>query len=149
MEPTWILAADNSRARIFTIERPRGPLIEYSTYDNPDARKHERELVTDRPGREADPGGYARSAFEGPSAKAESGERFARELGQVLEKGRTSGQFKRLYLIAAPHFLGSLRESLDAATRRCVQDEIAKDVAHERPERIRKHLPERMSVSLA
>lgn len=149
MDPTWILVADNSRARIFTIERPRGPLIEYSAHDNPDARKPERELVTDRPGRESDPGGHSRSAFDGPSAKAESGERFARQLAELLEKARSRGKFKRLYVVAAPHFLGSLRESLDSATRRCVEEAIAKDVAHESPERIRRHLPERLSASLA
>lgn len=149
MDPTWILVADNSRARIFTIERPRGPLIEVSAHDNPDARKHERDLVTDKPGREADRGGPGRSAFEAPSAKEDSAERFARELAGMLERGRSAGEFKRLYLIAAPHFLGTLREVLERGTRACVQQEIAKDVAHESPERIRKQLPERLSVSLA
>jgi len=149
MDPTWILVADSSRARIFTVERPRGPLIEQSTHDNPDARKHERDLVTDRPGREADPGGHSRSAFEGPSAKAESGERFARQLAEILEHGRQEGRFRRLYVVAAPHFLGSLRDSLDATTRRCIEEEAAKDVAHETADKIRRHLPERLSVSLA
>ncbi len=149
MDATWILVADNSRARIFTIERPRGPLIEVSAHDNPDARKHERDLVTDRPGREADPGGYGRSAFEAPSAKADSAERFGRELADLLQRGRSEGQFKRLYLIAAPHFLGVLRDLLDTGTRRCIEQEIDKDLVHESPERIRKQLPERMSVSLA
>jgi len=149
MDPTWILVADNSRARIFTVERPRGPLIEVSSHDNPDARKHERDLVSDRPGREADPGGHGRSAFDNPSAKEESAERFARELARMLGKGHSSGKFKRLYLIAAPHFLGSLRECLENGTRRCVEKEIAKDVAHEPPEKIRKQLPERLAVTLA
>lgn len=148
MDPTWILVADNSRARIFTIDRPRGPLIEYSVHDNPSARKPERDLVSDKPGREADRGGPGRTAFAEPSAKETSGERFARQLAETLEKGRARGDYKRLYLVAAPHFLGSLRDALDSGTRGCVQQEIAKDVAHEPPERIRKHLPERMSVSL-
>lgn len=149
MEPTWILVADSSRAHVFTVDRPRGPLIEVSAHDNPDARKHERDLVTDKPGREGDPGGHGRSAFEAPSAKAESAERFARELARIVAKGHAGGKFKRLYLVAAPHFLGSLREMLDHGTRRCVEQEIAKDVAHEPTEKIRKQLPERLAVSLA
>lgn len=148
MEPTWILVADSSRAHVFTVDRPRGPLIELSSHDNPDARKHERDLVTDKPGREGDPGGHGRSAFEAPSAKSESAQRFARELARTLAKGHSAGKFKRLYLVAAPHFLGSLREMLDQGTRRCVEQEIAKDVAHESPVKIRKHLPERLAVSL-
>jgi len=149
MQPTWILVADRSRARLFTIERPRGPLIDLSNHDNPDARRHERDLVTDKPGRESDAGGPGRSAFEGPSAKEGSAERFARELADMLEKGRAEGRFKCLYLVAAPHFLGTLREAIDGVTYRCVDHEIAKDVVHEGAERIRKHLPERMAVSLA
>lgn len=149
MDSTWILVADNSRARIFTVERPRGPLIEVSSHDNPDARKHERDLVSDKPGREADPGGHGRSAFEAPSAKAESAERFARELASLLEKGHERGDYKRLYLIAAPHFLGSLREILPTGARRCVEQEVPKDVVHASPEKIRKQLPERLAVSLA
>lgn len=149
MDPTWILVADRSRARLFTVERPRGPLLEVSSHDNPEARSHERDLVTDKPGRESDAGGPGRSAFEGPSAKEGAAERFARELAAMLEKGREAGSFKRLYLVAAPHFLGTLREVLDAVTYAKVEQEIAKDVVHESADRIRKHLPERLAVSLA
>lgn len=149
MDSTWILVADRSRARVFTVEQPRGPLVELSSHDNPESRQHERDLVTDRPGREADRSGTGRSALEAASAKEGAAARFARELADVLEKGRAAEQFKRLYLVAAPHFLGTLREVIDDVTQRRVEEAIAKDVVHETPERIRKHLPERIGVSLA
>lgn len=57
MEPTWILVADAARARLFRIERPRGPLIEEADFVHPGERLPEHELGGDDPGRVRGPGG--------------------------------------------------------------------------------------------
>ncbi len=58
-------------------------------------------------------------------------QRFAAELAERLEAGRVAGTFQRLILVAPPHFLGLLRESLDAPTRAMVHTSLDKDYSQE------------------
>jgi hypothetical protein len=57
MEATWVLVADGARARVFSVDRARGPLNEEADFVHPEERLPERELVTDKPGRSRGPGG--------------------------------------------------------------------------------------------
>ena len=144
MEPTWILVADSARARLFTVDRPRGPLAETAGYVNPADRLREQDLESDAPGRGAGNGGGRFSMRHEEGAKAHHAERFAKELAGVLHKGRVAGEYARLYVMAAPSFLGALRGVLDPATAGCVVESFAKDVVRERPDAIRGHLPYRL-----
>ena len=47
---TWVLVADNSRARIFSSDKPASVLQEIQDLTHPEARLHEGDLVTDRGG---------------------------------------------------------------------------------------------------
>lgn len=144
MEPTWILVADSARARLFSVDRPRGPLAEHADYVNPADRLREQDLETDAPGRGAGRNG-ARFAMGGDEgAKAHYAERFAKELAGVLHHGRVAGEFARLYVMAAPNFLGALRRVLDGPTAQCITAAFPKDVVREKPDAIRKHLPYRL-----
>ncbi len=58
---------------------------------------------------------------------------FARKLSEVLEQGRTSNQFDRLWLVAEPSFLGLLRANLSDVTAKCVVGSETKDL-HQVPE---------------
>ena len=53
---TWVVVADNSRARIFTAEKAASPLTEVRDLTYPEARLHEGDLVTDKSGRDRNPG---------------------------------------------------------------------------------------------
>ena len=139
MEPTWILVADSARARLFTVDRPRGPLTEHADYVNPADRLREQDLETDAPGRG---GHYNMGGNNG--TKAHYADRFAKDLAQVLQKGRAAGTFARLYVMAAPNFLGALRHVMDGHTAACVVESYAKDVVREKPDGIRRHLPYRL-----
>jgi len=57
MEATWVLVADGARARVFSVDRARGPLNEEADFVHPEKRLPERELVTDNPGCSRGPGG--------------------------------------------------------------------------------------------
>lgn len=144
MEPTWIVTADSARARIFTVERPRGPLIELKDLVNPKDRLRERDLVSDRPGRERDRGGPGRSAMEHTDVKKHNAQTFAREVAEALTRSHGEGEFRRLYLAAAPDFLGQLRDQLHGKVADSIVQTLNKDIAHERADAIRKHLPERL-----
>lgn len=145
MSELWIVVAESSRARIFTADSPTARLTELETLANPDARLHDRELSSDLPGVTFDSGGQGRHVKEqqvGP--KAQAAVRFAEQVAARIEAGRTGGEFKRLALVAAPEFLGLLRDKLSAPARALVVAGIAKNVAQLSADDIRAHLPERL-----
>ncbi len=140
MSKIWVLAADASRARFFTADKPAGALNEVETLSNPEGRLHEGDLVSDRGGRGIN--GAPHSYNNGNQAKDEAANRFAAEVCSHLERGRNSRAFDKLYIMAPPHFLGLLRKHQSAALRGLVTDEVASDLTTQAPERIRAKLPE-------
>jgi protein required for attachment to host cells len=141
MSKIWVIAADASRARIFTADKPAGALNEIESLSNPDNRLHEGDLVSDRGGYAVGgSGGHAYST--GNQAKEEAANRFAAEVCKHLEKGRTSQAMAKLYVMASPQFLGLLRKHQSDALRSLISDEIASDLTTQTPDRIRARLPE-------
>ncbi|MFZ5557246.1 MAG: host attachment protein [Pseudomonadota bacterium] len=149
MSELWIVVAESSRARIFAADAPAGQLREIETLAHPESRLAERELSSDLPGVTFDSGGPGRHVKEqqtGP--KAQTVVRFAEQVAARIESGRTGGEFRRLMIVAAPEFLGLLREKLSAPTRALVDTEIAKNLAQMSADEIRDHLPERLYQTL-
>jgi protein required for attachment to host cells len=70
--------------------------------------------------------------------------RFAHDLAHHLRAGREQGRFRRLYVVAPPHFLGVLRQHVDEHTLALVIESFDKDLVRHGAEDIRKHLPERL-----
>jgi protein required for attachment to host cells len=142
MSKIWVVVADASRARIFTAEKPVDPLTEIETLSNPEARLHEGDLVSDRGGRISSGEGARHGYGAGNAAKDEVVGRFAAEVCRHLEKGRTSRSFDKLYVVAAPQFLGLMRKHQSDALRGLVSGEIASDLTTQPPDRIRAQLPD-------
>lgn len=142
MSNTWIIVADASRARLFSADKPAGPLNEINTLTSPEGRLHEGDLVSDRGGRDTNGGGASHGYSTGNEAKDEIANRFAAELCKQLEKGRTDHAFGKLYVVAAPAFLGLLRKHQSDALRALIGEEIAKDLTTQPVDRIRAQLPE-------
>ena len=144
MANTWIIVADSGKARIFAVPNAVSPLKEIETMINPAARQGGRELASDRPGRSFDSGGHGRHAMAmSVDPKEHELNEFAREVSDRIETGRVGGDFKKLILVAAPHFLGALRKNLKSASQKTIVAEVDKNVARLSPEQIRKSLPER------
>ncbi|MEF8833943.1 MAG: host attachment protein [Halofilum sp. (in: g-proteobacteria)] len=144
MESTWILVADAARARQFRVERPRGPLIEEAGLVHPEERLPERELATDDPGRARGPGGQQHALGRRDVKRETEAARFAGEVADFLREAREADRFRRLYLAASPHFLGALRQEIDAETAARIVNTWDKDLVGKRADEIRKHLPERL-----
>ncbi|MGH8259746.1 MAG: host attachment protein, partial [Steroidobacteraceae bacterium] len=115
----------------------------------PKAHLHDRELVSDRPGRIFDHasgpgrrGATARHATgsERTPRKIEA-QRFARKIIAALVKARRREEFEWLVVMAAPRFLGLLRAAMPAQLRSSVAAEIAKDLVHEPPAAVQWYLP--------
>lgn len=142
MSSTWVVAADSSRARIFEVGRSRAELREIGDLVNPDARLHERDLTSDDKGRAYDSFGSGRHAMEDKvSAKQQNAIDFAGRINEQLLSDLNQGKYDRLYLMAAPDFLGVLREKLDPHVRKTIAAEINKSLARHSTEDIAKHLP--------
>jgi protein required for attachment to host cells len=139
---TWVLVADTSRARFFAAEKAAGPLREVRDLLYPEARLREGDLVTDRPGSDRNPGAGTHGFGTDASHKEDGADRFALEVCGQLESARAGGAFRRLYVVAAPHFLGLLRKHQSSSLRQMVAGEVDKNLTTQDSAVIRKHLPD-------
>jgi protein required for attachment to host cells len=143
------VVADSSAARVFLADSPTGGLQEIESYANAEGRAHERELGTDNPGRAFDSMGAGRHAMEQKvSPRQHEVISFARMVAERIERARTRNEIERVILVAPPEFLGHLRTSLDAETRRVVDSEHTLNVVRRRAEEIRAHLPPKLYSAL-
>ncbi len=141
----WIVAANSAGAVIWQAEGSHGPLRQQQVLVHPEARQHNEDLVTDQPGRVFDSAGQGRHATDyGTSPKDHEAEVFARELIAALTQAHAQDRFDRLYVIAAPAFLGRLREQYSEPLRQLLAGEIDKNVVHDDADAVRAQLPERL-----
>ncbi len=145
MKNTWVVVADQVRARIFVASGPRGELEELDNLVHPEGRLSGREINSDRPGRAFDSMGAGRHAMDKRhSPQQQEAVRFAHTVAAQIAARHGQGAFDRLVIVAPPRFLGLLREMLPAAVAQCTVLTVDKDLVQlKRPEEIRKHLPER------
>lgn len=129
MEKTWIVVANNSRARIFQLGDPRGALQEIEDLANPLGRADNKQLASDGNGRFGGPDGQSHTAPGQEEPVAHEVRLFARSVGERLELARSANRYQHLCLIAAPKFLGLLRENIHGSTRKLVQAELARNIA--------------------
>jgi len=107
------------------------------------ARRHDRDFSSDRPGRVFDRaapfgrrGASARHATNGErSPHRQQAALFARRIAAELERQRRLNRFDKLVIVAAPAFLGMLREAMPAPLRKLIVGQVHKDFAH-RPARV-------------
>lgn len=141
MATIWVVAADSSRARIFSTTKPAAALDEVQTLTNPQARLHEGDLLTDRGGRGSS-AAAVHNYSNGDTVKTQVANRFAAALCKHLEKGRHNNAFDKLYVLAAPQFLGLMRKHLSTGLKSLIGEEMATDLTLQPAERIRAHLPQ-------
>lgn len=143
MKPVFIVVADNSRARIFTAESSSAELLEIETMSHPEGRQHEQDMVSDLPGKDAAKGGAGGHAYEDKnSPKQQQTIDFAKRVAHYLDDARAQNRLQQLLLVAAPAFLGELRNQLSTETRDCIVFELDKNLAQHSVDDIRHHLPE-------
>jgi len=144
MSKHWIMVADKSKARIFTVADPRGALLDEAVLEHPQAREREQALTSDRPGRSFDSKGQGRHAM-GTSVEPDQQEtiRFAKQIADHVQAAHNEGRCDRLLLVAGPPLLGLLREPLNTLTGLRIS-EIEKNLGQYDAREIRKHLPERL-----
>jgi len=160
MAENWIIVANNSGARIFTqapqaprlkdpqtLESspqasPRSRLVEVEKLEHPEGKLKSQAIDADRPGRSFESTGMKRHAMAREiDPKKQQTIAFAKRVVDRLENGRRHGEVERLILVAAPEFLGLMRNHCGAELRRLIDLELSLDLAQMNPDEIRAHLP--------
>ncbi|MDZ7789900.1 MAG: host attachment protein [Xanthomonadales bacterium] len=142
MSDCWVVVADSSRVRLF--QKGEGQsLEEFDVMLNPDARLREQDLVSDEPGRGLNRARSGRFSMADAENHREHAEKtMAMELARRLRQARLDGSVSRLHVLAAPRFLGQLRNCLDDETHDLMRSETAKNVSRLDAAAIREQLPE-------
>ena len=137
-----IVVADEAEAIFYDTASLQERPSEVARISDPVARLHERELVSDRPGRGHASVGGARHAMEREhEPRRHEAARFARRISRRLDAARRRGEFEELIVVAGPPFLGVMRRELSRPTRDCVVHEIRKDLVHGPVEALHRCLP--------
>ena len=140
-----IVVADSSKARILSAESGDGLLIDSSDYIHTESRLREQDLVADGSGSGNDSGGYGKHSMgHEKAAHQKQVDIFADELSGEIDKLRANSDLRRIYLIAAPKFLGLLRSSLNKQCTELLVGEVSKSLVNHSIEDIRSHLPKRL-----
>ncbi len=145
MNTTCIVSADRGRARFFLESDRNKPWQEIENMVSPSARTHTSEEYTDKLGTLAagksmhgTGGALPNSQYE-PQTTPDDRETevFAKDVCGYLLKARQEGRFDKLALVAAPTFLGALRNELDPQLKPLVTYEINKDYVHSNGQQLR------------
>ena len=144
MSKLWVVVADQSKARIFTVADPHGALLSVDELEHPEARDREQTMTSDRPGRGFDSKGQGSHAMGSTDDHGKQGTiRFAKQVADHVQAAHNEGRCNRLLLVAGPHLLGLLRENLKTLSGLKIS-EIEKNLGQYDAREIRKHLPERL-----
>jgi protein required for attachment to host cells len=141
MQKTWVLVAESSRAKLYTVTGRLAPFTEVDAMVHPESRMHEGDLVSDSSGSDGGSFGQGRHVFDNrSSAKETESIEFARTLASRLDKGRNEGDFDRLVLVAPPEFLGHLRSNLSKEVMSKVARQVDKNLVQRPAEVLRDYL---------
>ena len=142
MKSVWILVADSSQARIFSAQNSQADLIEIETLIHPEGRLHDQDLESDSPGKISGPQGAGGHAYSDENSPKEQEEiNFALRVAHHLSDELNQNKFDRLYMVAAPSFLGDVRKALSSRVEKHVAFSLGKNIVMLSPEEIRTHLP--------
>lgn len=150
-----IVVADEASALFYDIphggglQQLRSPLHVCGQIVDPTAHLHDRDLVSDQPGRKSDRAPLQAGRRGATAHHATGGERhprthqtqqFVHRIAEALAQAVHAGSVDQLILVCAPHFLGMLRAGLPDSLSALVIDEVHKDLTHQPESALRAHL---------
>lgn len=127
MKRLWVVVAHRAGARILERKDPKAGLSLLVSIDHERGRLQNQEL-------ESDKAGSARVGVKGAVFEQHDDPHhhdakvFAKSIAERLEQGRNDHAYDALVLVAEPHFLGMLKEALDAPTAHLVAATVPKDL---------------------
>jgi protein required for attachment to host cells len=137
-----IVVADQAEAIFYDAPSLRARPQEVGRISDPVAHLHDRDLMSDRPGRSYESVGGARHAIERENdPRSREAIRFAKRIARRLDEARRHDEFEELIVVAGPPFLGLMRAELSGPTRKRVVHEVHKDLVHSPVEALWQHIP--------
>lgn len=138
---TFVVVANSSHAKLYKAINNHA-LTELETWEHPESRLHDQDLVSSRPGRAFDSMGPGRHAMQAQiSPKTHEFQVFAKVIAEHLDKVIAKGEVKKIYIAAPPAFLGILRQRLSGGVAHLVAGEFHKDFTMMTSDQIRAYLP--------
>ena len=125
-----VVVADESRAILYSHDTLSGPLRQLTALDNEAARMKTEELISDRGGRSFDSHGHGRHTMVGEKngPKHHAAEIFAKQIADRIASSTHKGTCRGFALVAAPRFLGMLRDAISSSTKAEPWTSVDKDV---------------------
>lgn len=125
------IVADARTVRVFEGSPPGRALAEVAVFRNR-AAHHERDLVSDRPGRVINRASGAHQAYE-PKVRASQHamQSWLRTIGPSLRALLEARGNESVVLVASPRMLAQMRKALPAAVSKRVTGELRLDLAHQ------------------
>jgi len=141
MSDTWVVVADSSRARLFSVSSRSKPLTELEGMLHAEGRMRNQDEISDKQGNLAGGHGEGGHAFEAPTdIKQHEAEVFAKQIANRLEHGRVNNDVDQLILVAPPAFLGTLRQVMNEQLTKIVGRSLDKNLVNETEAVIREHI---------
>ena len=138
-----VLVADQKFLRVLETGANVALLTELAVFHNRAAAHHERDLVSDRPGRTMNGSGRVRHAFEPKvSARQQSLDRWMRLIGEPLQELLAAHDSRAVVLVASPRLLATLRARLPARVGALIRSELPRDLAKQPLNELKKRVRE-------
>ncbi|MBY4677244.1 host attachment protein [Marinobacterium arenosum] len=137
-----VVVADAGRARIFATQRLGSSLEALKDLVNPYSKQREQDLTSDRSGHTRSASGAGITMSNRVEFKDQEAHQFAKGIISELEQSRQTEHFDKLFLVAAPRFLGHLRQELSPQLQKLVSGELSKDLSLMSEQEIQKQLYE-------
>jgi protein required for attachment to host cells len=137
-----IVIADGGHAR-FVRPASDNALHTIEAVDSMTVHKHDRDLVSDRPGRAFESGSAARHTYSPRSDPHEMAkDRFTQLVATRVNEDSAADGFNELVVVAPAHVLSELTDALDAPTKAKLLGSLAKDLAKTPDHELWPHLTE-------
>ena len=136
-----IVIADARTLRIFESAGSTRTLEEIAVFRNVAAGRHERDLVSDRPGRVVNSAARTPQSYEPRTrARLHSMQAWLRDLRPSLRELLRSRRSEGVVLVAAPRMLGELQRQLPPDIRKQVAGALPLDLARQPLAALKKRL---------
>lgn len=143
-KPVLIVVGDKARARIFDTATEDSSMREIDDLFNAELGHHERDVVSDRPGRGVSAGGRRTGLGDDYTKRRVQTARFAETVAEKVRERLRLQKYSRLFLVAGPEFTGLLRPCLASKSAQPPVTSVVKDLTRHSVDDIRKHLPEHL-----
>ncbi len=139
-EMIWILVASRTGARIYSYKTGKG-MKPLNHLEFPEGHLRNQDVDSEKPGQVHDSHGFAnRNMAPEVDAKMHLAGKWAKQLAEILHRGRLNKDYSRMILVMEPKLLGLVREKLDSPTTSLIALTVEKDLAGISDREVERHL---------